>query len=174
LHLTQESKYALLGLASLAASPPGRLTSLHEIAAAQDLPLNFLSKIFQKLARHGLLASGRGRGRGYGLARSPREITMREILEAVEGPNVFSRCLLWSGHCADTNPCPLHHRLKQLRPAVEGVIDGVTLAEYIATSRRGGAARASSATRSRKGARGTAAPAKRKGVMTRREGRDTA
>jgi Rrf2 family protein len=136
LHLTRESKYALLGLAVLAAGPVGKVTSLAEIADAQDLPANFLAKIFQKLARHGLLVSQRGRGRGYVLARSPRAIRMREILEAVEGPSLFDRCLLWNGHCGDTNPCPLHYRLKQLRPAVESILNQVTLAEYLAASQR--------------------------------------
>lgn len=138
MHLTRESKYALLGLAYLAASPPGQLTSLTEIADAQNLPANFLSKIFQKLARYDLVVSERGRGRGYALARSPARVCMRDILEAVEGPSVFDRCLLWNGHCSDTNPCPLHYRLKELRPAVESTVGKVTLAEYLARSRRAG------------------------------------
>ena len=134
MRLTKESEYALLGLAALAAVPAGGLKSLGDIAENQRLPREFLSKIFQKMVRHGLLVSGRGRGSGYALARAPTSITLREILEAVEGPRMLQQCLLWQEHCADENPCPLHHRLKELHPVIVSMLETVTLAEYVADS----------------------------------------
>ncbi|MCH8937355.1 MAG: Rrf2 family transcriptional regulator, partial [Gemmatimonadetes bacterium] len=64
MNLTRESEYALKGLAWLATHPPGDVVPLVEIAEVQQLPSTFLAKIFQKLARHGLLESDRGRGSG--------------------------------------------------------------------------------------------------------------
>lgn len=143
--LTKQSEYALQGLAFLASRPLGYVVALAEIAEARTLPASFLAKIFQKLARHGLVEAERGsRAGGYVLNRGPEAITVREILEAVEGPRVVHRCLLWQGHCDDANPCPLHYRLQTLRPQLEALLDTITLAEYAmesthqAPSRRGG------------------------------------
>lgn len=129
--LTRESEYALLGLRSLVARN-GDIVSVAEVAAEQDLPQPFLAKVFLKLARHGLLISRRGRGHGYTLARAPESIRVRDVIEAVEGASVLDQCLLWSGHCHEENPCPLHFRLKELLPQFRAAVDSVTLADYLA------------------------------------------
>jgi Rrf2 family protein len=135
MQLTRESVYAIQGLAFLARQPSRGAVALADVAAAQNLPTSFLAKIFQKLARHGVLAAGRGRASGYVLTRSPDSITMREILVAVEGPGALQRCLLWSGLCDDEHPCPLHFRLGRFRPALESLLAGITLADYVTESR---------------------------------------
>ena len=134
MQLTKESEYALLGMAVLARRPVGTIVSLAEIASERDLPQTFLAKIFQKLARAGVLNASRGRGSGYALASPASEISMRDILEAVEGPRLFQKCLLWHGHCHDEKPCPLHFKLKALTPSIEATLNSLTLAEYIEQS----------------------------------------
>lgn len=134
--LTRQSEYALQGLAFLASRPAGSSVALAEIAGARALPSSFLAKIFQKLARCGLVEAERGRASGgYALARAPGSITIREVIEGVEGPRVLERCLLWQGHCGDRDPCPLHYRLKTLRPELESLLDTITLADYAAESK---------------------------------------
>ena len=134
MNLTRESEYALKGLAVLAMRPVGDVVPLAEIAEVQQLPGTFLAKIFQKLARHGLLEADRGRGSGYMLRGVPSGIRIRDVLEAVEGPMALKRCLLWTGHCSETEPCPLHHRLKPLRSQLDQMLNEVTLAEYVEVS----------------------------------------
>ena len=134
MNLTRESEYALKGMAWLAMRPPGDVVPLAEIAEVQKLPTTFLAKIFQKLARHGLLDADRGRGSGYMLRGEPSDIRVRDVLEAVEGPMALKRCLLWTGHCSETEPCPLHHRLKPLRSQLDQMLNEVTLAEYAEVS----------------------------------------
>ena len=134
MHLTRESEYALLGLTHLVQAPPGVPVSVGEVAAARRLPEEFLSKIFQKLARHGVVVSGRGRGSGFTLARPPAEVRLAEVIEAVEGPTIFQRCLLWRGYCADSHPCPLHFRLRDLHPGIRGLLNEVSLADYMEQS----------------------------------------
>jgi len=134
LNLTRESEYALKGLAVLAMRPVGDVVPLAEIAEVQQLPGTFLAKIFQKLARHGLLEADRGRGSGYMLRGAPSGIRIRDVLEAVEGPMALKRCLLWTGHCSETEPCPLHHRLEPLRTQLDQMLNEVTLAEYVEVS----------------------------------------
>ena len=129
MNLTRESAYALNGLARLATYPAGTMVPMAEIAAEQQLPSTFLAKIFQKLARHGLLEAERGRGSGYMLSGKPSEIRVREILEAVEGSMALQKCLLWGANCDEDEPCPLHYRLKSLRPRLDALLNEITLAE---------------------------------------------
>ena len=132
--LTQESLYALEGLAVLTERSPETVVPLAEIADARDLPASFLAKIFQKLARHGVVRAERGRGKGYALSRPAAEITVHEVLTAIEGPQALDRCFFWQGHCADTNPCPLHYRFREMRPVFEEWLGSITLAAFVAES----------------------------------------
>lgn len=113
---SRESEYGLKGLLFLAKQPPGSILLLFEIAKASGLPQSFLAKIFQKLVHHGVLRSFRGAIRGYALGRPPKEISIREILEAIEGPDLFGRCIFWNNQCGNENPCPLHERWGKVKP----------------------------------------------------------
>lgn len=130
MHLTKKSKYALLGLAYLVSRDRGTTVSLAEVAEAQALPATFLAKIFQELARHGVLEADRGRGSGYMLSRAPAEVRVREVVEAVEGPMALKQCLLWSNDCGEEDPCPLHYRLEQFHAQLDDVLNEITLADY--------------------------------------------
>lgn len=130
MNLTRESEYALRGLVRLATYPPGYMVSHSEIAEAEGLPAAFLAKIFQKLARHGVLEAERGRGSGYMLRDSPAETPIGRVFEAIEGPQALKRCLLWGGHCSETAPCPLHDRLQHLHTELDEVLAKITLADF--------------------------------------------
>lgn len=127
--LSRESRYGLRGLAYLARKPAGTILQAAELAEAADLPPVFLSKIFRKLTRHGILRSYRGRVRGYALARSPRDISVRQVLEAIEGPDLFQRCVFWSDACSDDNPCLLHDTWRTVRPMVADLMERVSIQE---------------------------------------------
>ena len=120
----------------LATQPAGRILVLQEIAAAGGLPEHFLAKIFQKLRRHGLALSHRGAVRGYSLARPAATITLREILEAIEGEDAFDRCVFWPARCSPRRPCRLHHRWAKLRPKLQRMLDTTTLEELAAMPSR--------------------------------------
>jgi Rrf2 family protein len=77
--------YALRAAAELAASPDGPVKG-EQIASAQGIPLKFLENILLELRHHGLVQSQRGAEGGYWLARAPAEITLAEVIRAVEGP----------------------------------------------------------------------------------------
>lgn len=127
--LSRESRYGLHGLAYLARQPPGAILQAAEVAEASGLPPLFLSKIFGRLTRHGILLSFRGRERGYSLARPARDISVKEVLEAIEGSDVFGRCVFWSDACSDQNPCPLHDTWQTVRPMVADLMGRVSLEE---------------------------------------------
>lgn len=130
--LGRESSYGIEGLLTLAARPRGTAMLLSDIAADRGIPQSFLAKIFQKLTRYGIVHSFRGVVRGYALARHPKEIKVKEILLAIEGPDLFERCIFWSDRCADRNPCPLHDQWKQLKHQfIGGLMERTTLADLI-------------------------------------------
>ena len=128
--LGRQSAYAIDGLLVLAAERFGAVMLLRDIARSRNVPESFLAKIFQKLARGGLVVSSRGAVRGYGLARKPKDITAKEIFVAVEGADLFDRCIFWSDRCADANPCPMHYRWKRVREkVVDDLMERTTLAD---------------------------------------------
>ena len=109
MRLSRETEYALQGLAFLARQGDGAVVQLADIAAAQNIPAAFLSKIFQKLARHGLIRSYRGSRRGYSLGRAASQINVGQILCATEGPDLFKHCAFGHHACSgDEDPCVLH------------------------------------------------------------------
>ena len=130
--LGREIAYGIIGLLALAAKPSGSAMLLRDIAGAGRVPQSFLAKIFQKLARHGIVRSLRGAVRGYVLARPLKEIKLKEIVLAIEGPDLFERCIFWSDRCADSNPCPLHEQWKQIKQKSFGkLMDETTLADLM-------------------------------------------
>src|SRR5579872_1204502 len=130
--LSRESEYGLAGLIYLARQVPGTMLAVKAVAEAEALPGMFLAKTFSRLARHGVLRSQRGRRRGYELARSPREISVREILEGIEGPGLFERCIFWSDGCSERRPCMLHEAWKAVRPRFRDLLTETTLADCAA------------------------------------------
>jgi len=107
-------EYAIRTLAFLARQP-ARAASGREIAHEERLPGPVLGKILQDLVRKGLLASRRGPGGGFRLARRPELITLRDVVAAVDGLDQFLECAVGLERCADDAPCPLHDSWKGLR-----------------------------------------------------------
>ncbi len=128
MHLSRESEYGLKALIYLAQQPPATVLTLHQIAEASDLPVGFLAKTFQKLVRHGLVESFRGRRRGYCLARDASKVPLRELLEAIEGPDLTQRCVFWGRRCGDSNPCLLHTGWREIKPHLTEFLEKMTLA----------------------------------------------
>ncbi|HEX9428628.1 MAG TPA: Rrf2 family transcriptional regulator [Candidatus Polarisedimenticolia bacterium] len=93
MQMTRGVEYGIEGILYLARRESGRPTLIREISRATAIPETFLSKIFQRLATKGLLRSRRGFHGGFRLARPAARITLKEIVEAVQGPIEFHRCL---------------------------------------------------------------------------------
>jgi Rrf2 family protein len=125
--LGKESRYAIEGLVVLAKKPAGTTMQLRDIAEAAEVPANFLAKIFQKLAKAKILISSRGAVRGYALAHRPSTIKVKDVFVAVEGSDVFDRCIFWSDRCADISPCPMHFEWKQVRHGIARLMQRTTL-----------------------------------------------
>lgn len=86
MRLSLQVHYAICGIFDLAYNGQGGLVQVRVIGARQGIPARYLEQIFQRLRRADLIVGKRGPGGGYTLARSPAEINLRQVVEAVEGP----------------------------------------------------------------------------------------
>lgn len=99
MRFTKACAYAIKAMTCIASSEEGHMVKTADIAEKKDIPPAFLFKIIQHLIRAGLLKAHRGKSGGLALAQPPSEITLRQIMEAIEGPYVKSRCLTDPGKC---------------------------------------------------------------------------
>ncbi len=106
--LTRGGEYGIRGVLYLAQQEEGKVSMLSAIAKAQDVPPRFLAKIFQALAKAGVVKSHRGAKGGFSLGRAASEITIRDVIEAVEGPIYLNVCLMGPGECERDHLCPVH------------------------------------------------------------------
>ena len=82
--------------------------TVEEISKAKSIPLSFLAKLFQTLAKKGFVRSFRGPEGGFALTKPPRDINLMEVIEAVEGPIFLNDCLIEKGYCPQDEVCPVH------------------------------------------------------------------
>ena len=127
LQLTRGGEYAVRAMTYLARFSEGHVASLHDIGQAQDIPASFLAKILQSLVRGGLAVSQRGAHGGFALARPAADITMRDVIEAVDGPIALNHCVLWPDECARSGECQVHKAWMRAQAQLMDVLDSVTL-----------------------------------------------
>ena len=123
------TEYAIRGLAELAGRSNGETILLDQLVAGTNLPRDFLAKIFQKLVRARLLTSAKGRGGGFALARPAHQITLLNIVEAIEGPQPLDGCVVGLERCNDDMPCPQHDLYKPIRQRRKDYLMTTTLAD---------------------------------------------
>jgi Rrf2 family protein len=129
--VSAKADYAVRAAVELATAGEESVTS-EVVAERQQIPVQFLQKIFHELGRAQLVTSQRGHDGGHRLARAPEEITVADIIRAVEGPLATVRGTppekLHYGGAA----LPLQEVWIALRTNVRGVLEGVTLADLAA------------------------------------------
>lgn len=136
LQLTRDGEYAVRAVLHLASQPEGKVSLVNEISEAQDVPKSYLSKIMQHLTKAGLVRSRRGAKGGFMLARPADQITLRETIEALEGPIHLNVCLIKKGECPRDEVCPVHPIWKEAQKKLFETLDSKTMAELAAEGKR--------------------------------------
>jgi FeS assembly SUF system regulator len=99
------------------------------LAEETQLPTPVVSKILKSLTRAGLLISQRGSKGGYSLARTPGEISVVEMITALEGPVGITECTIQPGTCAQESNCQVRDPWQRINGAVHTALERITLAD---------------------------------------------
>jgi Rrf2 family protein len=139
LTLTRKTHYALIALTHLALAPEGR-SSARQIAASYRLPLPLLMNLLKQLTQQELVRSVRGPHGGYTLSLPPGEITLTQVVRAVEGPIHVTQCVPDkavspddddAAKCVRMGDCPIRSSLERVHNRMIEYLDSVTLADVI-------------------------------------------
>lgn len=128
IRLTKFSDYGIVLLTHFASRPAYISHNAPDLASETGLPLPMVSKVLKALAREELLLSHRGVKGGYSLAKSPAQITVRDIIRALEGPIAITECIEHeSPECNIEGLCPVRANWSLINQAVEQALAGITL-----------------------------------------------
>ncbi|MBV4418303.1 Rrf2 family transcriptional regulator [Clostridium tyrobutyricum] len=117
MRITQETDYGFRVILYLSGLGYGEKIEAKSISKDQGIPLRFLLKLLRKLTRHGIIKSYRGVNGGYSLNRMPDEITLKDVIEAIDGPIFINRCLDDPENCNMDNSsyCAVHRALSKIQ-----------------------------------------------------------
>jgi len=130
MRLTTKGRYAVTAMMDLAIHQEGNPVSLNDIAGHQELSLSYLEQLFARLRKSKLVQGIRGPKGGYQLARSASEITIAEIIMAVDESVDVTQCR-GRENCNDGEQCLTHELWSNLSQQVYQFLDGMTLAEVV-------------------------------------------
>lgn len=139
--LSKKSEYGLRALLELTLVHGSATLQRQQIAARQNIPIEFLEQILLALKRAGLLASRRGMKGGYSLIKPPETITLGQVIRILDGPLAPIGCVSKSAYqkCSDCphankSQCPVQSVMGTVRDAIAGILDHCTLADFAAGS----------------------------------------
>ncbi len=126
---SQSCRYALRALIYLALKPERYLATVQEISEHEELPKQFLAKLLQSLARADLVASVKGPGGGFALRRYPDQISLYEVVEAIDGTAHLHGCVLGFLECSHGSRCGSCEHWDDLRTAIKGYLDATSVGD---------------------------------------------
>ncbi|MBL9085981.1 MAG: SUF system Fe-S cluster assembly regulator [Planctomycetia bacterium] len=130
--ITRLADYGILLMSYLATDRRGQVHTARDVSGATGVPLPTVSKILKALARAGLLASHRGVGGGFALAREGKSITVADVVTAIEGPIALTACLSPDREsCTVENSCPVRPNWERLNDAVRTALQSISVAEMV-------------------------------------------
>jgi Rrf2 family protein len=138
MEISRRTDYGIRVILDLAAISEFRRASSHEIAARQNIPSPFLAKIISQLSLAGLVTTHRGAGGGVALSRPASEISLLEVIEALEGPIRLNRCTIQPEACPENGHCPVHHIWVQAQAELAHLLSQTTFGQLVEPPQPGG------------------------------------
>ncbi len=132
LKINRKTEYAIRGMIYLARQPRDQFVMIKAITKATKTSPVFMTKIFQTLGGANLVVSSRGASGGLRLSRKPEHITLREIVEAIEGPVVMNLCVLDDKSCGFSKTCSAHTAWTKIKNSINAMMEDVTLKDIAA------------------------------------------
>ena len=131
MRLTTKGRYAVTAMLDLAINSNDKPVNLNEISERQAISLSYLEQLFSKLRREQLVKSVRGPGGGYKLSKESSEISISDIILAVDEQVDLTNCES-KANCQNEQPCLTHDLWTGLSHTVRSYLDGITLGELLA------------------------------------------
>ncbi|MCA9392701.1 MAG: Rrf2 family transcriptional regulator [Candidatus Omnitrophica bacterium] len=129
--LSKTSTQVIKAFIELAKLEKGEYQGAGAIAQSIMAPRNYLGKMLQSMASHGLVVSQKGTGGGFRLARPASKITLYDIVEPIDNVTLWSECALGLKRCTDSNPCVIHHRWKAVREAYYDFLKSTRISDLV-------------------------------------------
>ena len=130
MRLTTKGRYAVTAMLDLAIHRQSKPVSLNDISGRQGISLSYLEQLFAKLRRCDLVSSVRGPGGGYRLARTGAEISIAQVVDAVNESMDATRCQ-GKGDCQDGDQCLTHHLWQDLSAQIHAFLSDITIADLV-------------------------------------------
>ena len=131
MRLTTKGRYAVTAMLDLAFHSQIKPVTLTDIATRQTISLSYLEQLFSRLRRAGMVTGVRGPGGGYKLSKETNEISISDIILAVDEQVDLTNCES-KGNCQNDGPCLTHDLWMGLSNTVRNYLDGITLGELLA------------------------------------------
>ena len=134
--INQETDYAIRIMMRLCNSTG--VSTGHDISDEMAIPLRFTLKILRKLSLCGLVKSQRGVNGGYITALSADQISLKSIIEAIEGPLYINKCLDPDAECnriTEKNECPIHNEFQKVNSLLHSAFDDITLDKFMTAAK---------------------------------------
>jgi len=132
MQLTRAADYAIRAMVYLATLPAQQRALLPALAQATGAPESFLSKVLQALSRAKLIASRRGQTGGFAILPRGRQASMRQVIEAIDGPLCLNVCLATERSCSRQAWCPAHPVWARAQEAMLSILETATIADLAA------------------------------------------
>lgn len=127
--LSQGAQYAISAIIALSKQPEGQTVSAADLAKPLNCPAAYLSQVLSKLKPSGILKSQRGLKGGVYLAKAPHEISLLDVIEAIDGTDFFKSCFLGIKGCGHIEPCPFHEFWSQERMKIKDWLASTNFSE---------------------------------------------
>ncbi len=128
---SRSTEYAIRAFVNLAQVPDGKYAMVKQIAEQEGIPAHFLAKILQQLARKGLLRSSKGPTGGFSLRTPAKEVSLIQLVEALDGLTDYQKCVSGLSECTDDQPCGMHDSWKTLRSRIMDYLEKTTIADLV-------------------------------------------
>lgn len=127
---SKKCEYALQAILYLASREKDENISARDISKKLGIPKEFISKILQSLVHVKIVGSKKGKDGGFYLAKSPSKIRLIDIVEAIDGNEIFTICVLGFPNCSSSSPCPVHVKWNKLRNMAYDMLSSETIDKF--------------------------------------------
>lgn len=130
--LSKSFSYALRSVLYMGAlQEDKKIIQLQEIAEQLDVPRHFLGKVMKRLAKKGIIDSTKGHAGGYALNESTLKASVMDIVNLIEGEELFSSCVIGFKKCNENNPCPLHFQFAKTKNQMLNIFNDTRIGDLL-------------------------------------------